>query len=164
MTRSHQRTQPQPHSWMILAALWANWLVHMHKLSNFDRSKLKHNLNGFLCIHFDPVMLKTWQKLGFLNERDWKNNWPDYSCHSYLDFELDESLAHSSLNFVLELAMQLQKYICLWILQEVQWMKCMSNLTDRFVPGINIYTNYHVLLAVNRSMDTLVWLALTFRT
>ena len=29
-------------------------------------------------------------------------------------FELDESLAHSSLNFLLELATQLQKYI--WIL------------------------------------------------
>ena len=32
-------------------------------------------------------------------------------------------------------------------------MKSMSNLTDRFVPGINIYTNYHALLAVTRSTD-----------
>ena len=39
-------------------------------------------------------------------------------------------------------------------------MKCMSNLTDRFVLGIiNIYTNYCVLLAVTRSTNILVCLA-----
>ena len=53
-------------------------------------------------------------------------------------FKLDESFAHSSLNFLLELAMQLQKYI--WILWAVKWMKCMSNLTDKFVPGITLFT------------------------
>ena len=53
-------------------------------------------------------------------------------------FKLDERLAHSSLNFRLELAMQLQEYI--WILRVVEWMKCMSNLTDKFVPGITLFT------------------------
>ena len=47
-------------------------------------------------------------------------------------FKLDESLIHSNLNFLWELAMQLQKYI--WISRVVKWMKCMSNLTDKFVP------------------------------
>ena len=42
---------PQTHSWMKLAALWANSRIHTRKLSNFDRRKLKH-LNGFLRIHF----------------------------------------------------------------------------------------------------------------
>ena len=41
-------------------------------------------------------------------------------------------------------------------------MKCMSNLTDRFVLGINIYTNYCVLLAVTRSTNILVCLAVMF--
>ena len=38
------------------------------KLLNFDRRKLKH-LNGFMCIHFGRVLLKTCRK-GFLNERE----------------------------------------------------------------------------------------------
>ena len=42
---------PQTHSWMKLAALWANSRIHTRKLSNFDRRKSKH-LNGFLWIHF----------------------------------------------------------------------------------------------------------------
>ena len=46
-------------------------------------------------------------------------------------FELGKNLAHSSLNFLLKLAMQLWKYI--WILWEVEWIKCMSNLTNKFV-------------------------------
>ena len=59
--------------------------------------------------------------------------------------------------------MQLQKYIR--ISQVVEWMKCMSNLTDKFVRGINIiYTNYCVFLAVTRSTNVLVWLAVSFRT
>ena len=72
-------------------------------------------------------------------------------------FKLDESFAHSSLNFLLELAMQLQKYI--WISRIVGWIKCIykmtncfiilkSNLTDKFVPAEYniIYANYRVLL------------------
>ena len=53
-------------------------------------------------------------------------------------FKLDESLAHSSLNFLLKLAMQLWKYI--WISRVVKWMKCKSNWTDKFVPGITLFT------------------------
>ena len=49
-------------------------------------------------------------------------------------FKLDESLAHSSVNFLSELAMQLRKYI--WISRAAEWTKYMSNLTDKFVPGI----------------------------
>ena len=48
-------------------------------------------------------------------------------------FRLDESLAHSSLNFLLELAMQLRG-------RRVKSMKCMRNLTDKFVPGITLFT------------------------
>ena len=33
------------------------------------------------------------------------------AIHTLMYFKLDESLAHSSLNFLLELAMKLQKYI-----------------------------------------------------
>ena len=58
----------QLHSWMKLAALRVISCICMHKLSNFDRKKSKH-LNGFLCIHFGCVLLKTWWK-GFLNERE----------------------------------------------------------------------------------------------
>ena len=53
-------------------------------------------------------------------------------------FKLDESLAHSSSNFLLELAMQMRKYI--WISRVVERMKCMSNLTDKFVLGITLFT------------------------
>ena len=63
-------------------------------------------------------------------------------------FKLDESLAHSSLNFLLELAMQLQKYI--WISQVVKWMKCMSNLTDKFVPAITLFTQIIVSFLVDK--------------
>ena len=49
----------------------------------------------------------------------------------------DESLTHSSFHFLLELAMQLRKYI--WILRVIEWMKCMYNLTDKFVPGIALF-------------------------
>ena len=59
-------------------------------------------------------------------------------------FKLDESLALRSLNFLFELAIQLQKYI--WILRVVEWMKCMSNLTDKFVPGITLLTQIIVFL------------------
>ena len=60
-------------------------------------------------------------------------------------FKLDESLAHSSLNFLLELAMQLQKYI--WISRVVEWMKCMSNSDWQICARYNIiYANYRVLL------------------
>ena len=52
-------------------------------------------------------------------------------------FNLDESLTHRSLNLLLELAMQLWKYI--WISWVVEWMKCMSNLTQ-IVPGIIFFT------------------------
>ena len=67
-------------------------------------------------------------------------------------FKLDESLAHSSLNFLLELAMQLQKYI--WISRVVEWMKCMSNLTDKFVPGIT-FTQIIVSFLVNKKYKCL---------
>ena len=63
-------------------------------------------------------------------------------------FKLDESLAHSSLNFLLKLAMQLRKYI--WILRVVKWMKCMPNLTDKFVPGITLFTQIIVSFLVDK--------------
>ena len=49
-------------------------------------------------------------------------------------FKLDKSLWYSGLKVLLELVMQLQKYI--WILQVGEQMKCMSNLTDKFETGI----------------------------
>ena len=55
-------------------------------------------------------------------------------------FKLEESLWHSSLNFLLEFAMQLQKYI--WISWVGEWMKCMYNLSDKFGEDIIIYANY----------------------
>ena len=68
-------------------------------------------------------------------------------------FKLDESLAHSSLNFLLELAMQLRKYI--WISRVVEWMKCMSNLTDKFVPGITLFTQIIVSFLVDKKYKCL---------
>ena len=50
-------------------------------------------------------------------------------------FKLDES----SLNFLLEIAMQLRKYI--WILRVSEWMKFMPYLTDKFMPGLT-----HIIL------------------
>ena len=44
-------------------------------------------------------------------------------------FKLDESLWHSSLKFLLELTMQLRRYIL--ISRVGEWMKGMSNLTDK---------------------------------
>ena len=58
--------------------------------------------------------------------------------------KLDKRLAHSGLNILLELAMQLRKYV--WILQVIVWEKCMSNLTDKFVPGITLFMQLSVLL------------------
>ena len=49
-------------------------------------------------------------------------------------FKLDKSLC---LKVLLELVMQLQKYI--WILQVGEQMKCMSNLADKFETGIIHY-------------------------
>ena len=46
-------------------------------------------------------------------------------------FKLDKSLC---LKVLLELVMQLQKYI--WILQVGEQMKCMSNFSDKFETGI----------------------------
>ena len=63
-------------------------------------------------------------------------------------FKPDESLAHSSLYFLLELAMQLRKYI--WISRAVEWMKCMSNLTDKFVPGITLFAQIIVSFLVEK--------------
>ena len=63
-------------------------------------------------------------------------------------FKLDESLAHTSLNFLFELAMQLRKYI--WILQDIEWMKCMSNLTDNFVLGITLFMQIIVSFLVEK--------------
>ena len=63
-------------------------------------------------------------------------------------FKLDESLAHSSLNFLLELAMQLRKYI--WILRVIEWMKCMSYLTDKFVLGLTLFTQIIVSFLVDK--------------
>ena len=51
-------------------------------------------------------------------------------------FKPDDSLADGSLNFILQLVMQLQKYV--WISRVFEWMKCMSNLTDKFVPVITV--------------------------
>ena len=103
----------------------------------------------------EPVLCISKNRLrNFWKVINWSNEWYFQPNLKYLHI----GIAHNSLNFLLELAMQLQKYI--WILQEVQWMKCMSNLTDRFVLGIiNIYTNYCVLLAVTRSTNILVCLA-----
>ena len=63
-------------------------------------------------------------------------------------FKLDESLAYSSLAFLLELAMQLRKYI--WILWVVEWMKWLSNLTDKFVPSITLFTQIIVSFLVEK--------------
>ena len=63
-------------------------------------------------------------------------------------FKLDESLAHSSLNFLLELAMQLWKYI--WISRVIKWMKCMSNLTDKFVPDTTLFEQIIVSFLVDK--------------
>ena len=68
-------------------------------------------------------------------------------------FKLDESLAPSSLNFLLELAMQLRKYI--WISQVVEWMECMSNLTDKFVPGISLIEQIIVSFLVDKKYKCL---------
>ena len=68
-------------------------------------------------------------------------------------FILDESLAHSSLNFLLELAMQLRKYI--WISRVVEWIKCMSNFTDKFVPGITLFAQIILSFLVERSTNVL---------
>ena len=59
-------------------------------------------------------------------------------------FKLDENLAHSSLNFLLELAMQLQKYI--WISRVVEWVMH-AKFDWQICTGYNIiYANYRVLL------------------
>ena len=63
-------------------------------------------------------------------------------------FKLDESLAHSSFNFFLESAIQLRKYI--WISRVVEWMKCMSSLTDKFVPDITFFAQIIVSFLVER--------------
>ena len=81
-------------------------------------------------------------------------------------FKLDESLAHRrtcSSNFLLQLAMQLQKHI--WISRVVEWMKCMSNWTDKFVPGITLFVRKLSCLSwLRRSTNVFVWLAVNFRT
>ena len=63
-------------------------------------------------------------------------------------FKLEESLVHNSLNFLLEIAMQLRKYIS--ILRVVEWMKSMSNLTAEFVPGITLFTQIIVSFLVEK--------------
>ena len=63
-------------------------------------------------------------------------------------FKLEESLVHNSLNFLLEVAMQLRKYIS--ILRVVEWMKSMSNLTAEFVPGITLFTQIIVSFLVEK--------------
>ena len=68
-------------------------------------------------------------------------------------FKLDESLAHSSLNFLLELAMQLQKHI--WISRLIEWMKCMSNLTDKLVPGITLFMQIILSCLVDKKYKSL---------
>ena len=68
-------------------------------------------------------------------------------------FKLDESLAHSSLSFHLELAMQLRKYI--WISWVVEWMKCMSNLTDKFVSGIYLFMQVIMSFLVDKKYKCL---------
>ena len=68
-------------------------------------------------------------------------------------FELDESSAHSSLNFLLELAMQHWKYI--WISRVVEWMTCMSNLTDKFVPGITLFKQIIMSFLVDKKYKCL---------
>ena len=61
------------------------------------------------------------------------------AVRTFIYFKLHESLwVHSSLNFLLELATQLWKYI--WVSLVGKWMKCTSNLTDKFVPGITWFT------------------------
>ena len=62
-------------------------------------------------------------------------------------FKLDESLEHSSLSFLLELAMQLQKYIWTWV---GEWMKCMSNLTDKFVLAITLFKQISLSFLVEK--------------
>ena len=63
-------------------------------------------------------------------------------------FKLDESLGHSSLNCLVELAMQLQKYV--WMSRVGMWMKCMFNLTDNFVPGITLFMQIIVSFLVEK--------------
>ena len=63
-------------------------------------------------------------------------------------FKPDESLAQSSLDFILKLAMQLWKYI--WISRAFEWMKCTSNLADKFVMGITLFTQIIVSFLVEK--------------
>ena len=51
-------------------------------------------------------------------------------------------------NMEFGLAMQLRKYI--WILQVVEWMKCMSDLTNKFVLGITLFTQIIVSFLVDK--------------
>ena len=64
-------------------------------------------------------------------------------------FKPDESLAHcSSLKFIFELAMQPRRYI--WISRVGEWMKRMSNLTDKFVAGITLFQQMIVSFLVEK--------------
>ena len=65
-----------------------------------------------------------------------------------MHFKLDESLGHCSLNLLLEFAMQLRKYF--WISRVGEWMKCMYNLTDKFVAGITLFTQMIVSSLVEK--------------
>ena len=60
------------------------------------------------------------------------------------------------------LAMQLRRYI--WISWVGEWMKRMSNLTDKFEAGITLFTQMIVSFLVEvRSTNTLAWLAVSSR-
>ena len=59
----------------------------------------------------------------------------------------------STQNFLLELAMQLQKYI--WILWAAEWMKCMPNLTEKFELGITLFMHIIVSFLVDKKYQYL---------
>ena len=58
----------QPHSWIKLAALQANSCIRMHKLSNFNRRKIKH-LNQVSCVFI--LVVFCWKHGGRFPEWAW---------------------------------------------------------------------------------------------
>ena len=65
---------------------------------------------------------------------------------------VDKSLAHSTLNFLLKLTMQLQKHI--WISWVVEWIICLIWLSN-FVPGITLFTQIILPLLVDKKYKCL---------
>ena len=78
-------------------------------------------------------------------------------------FKLDESLAHSSLNFLLELAAQLRKYFILNFAGR-RVNKMHVHLTDKFVPEQELYLRkLSCPSRLTRSENVVVGLAVSFR-